>query len=419
MVMPAGRTGWARLAAAILLAGTMAVLAGCATPYVKSHQLYFMGDAAGAETVLTPEADKELKKDGNMKNLYMWDLGLYQFGQGKYKEAIQSFKHSVADRERLYSTGQTITAVAFKSASSSKYLGDPVEVSVAYLYMGFAYTILGDQENAMVAFRRSTEEDLNKDPTLVGDMGITNYMMGEWYLRGKQYDNAIVAFRRAASHAPDLVPAYVGIYHAARESKDQNALDFAKQGLEKRVGAAYMQQIEANPGQGITVVLASELPDGVSKDIVTGMFRQRNEVTSPIKYWELRAETGEKLVLTQADHMHTHFKDQGGMGGEATRQVAKAAVGEAMKLAGCGILAPSTEADVRYWMTMPGRFYVGYTPAAEGTYTVAVQAYDGKSRPIATLAQEWTGVPVAKGRRTVLVANSYIKAPTARLLGGN
>ena len=48
-----------------------------------------------------------------------------------------------------------------------------------------------------------------------------------------------------------------------------------------------------------------------------------------------------------------------------------------------------------------------------------VQAYDGKSRPIATLAQEWTGVPVAKGRRTVLVANSYIKTPTARLLGGN
>lgn len=415
---PGRRRAEPRLAAA-LLAGTLAVLAGCATPYVKSHQLYFTGDAGGAETVLAPVADKELKKDGNMKNLYMWDLGLYQFSQGKYEEAIESFKHSVADRERLYSTGQTITTVAFKSAASSKYLGDPVEVSVAYLYMGFAFTILGDQENAMVAFRRSTEEDLNKDPGLVGDMGITNYMMGECYLRAKQYDNAIVAFRRAATHAPDLVPAYVGIYHAARENNDRNALDFARQGLEKRVGAAYMQQVETHAGQGITVVLAGDLPDNVSKDVLTGMFRQRNEIASPIQHWELRAEDHDKLLLAQADHMHTHFKDQGGLGGEATRQVAKAAVGEAMKMAGCGILAPSTEADVRYWMTMPGRFYVGYAPAAEGTYSVAVQAYDGRSRPLPALAQEWTGVPVAKGRRTILVANSYVKTTTAQLLGGS
>lgn len=395
--------------------------AGCAVnPYIKSHQQYFSGDPAAAEQTLTLEAQKEATKDGKWKNLYLWDLGIYQFNQGKYKEAIDSFKASVLDRERMYGTGETVKTVALKSSSSSKYLGDPVEVSVAYLYLGFSYLLRGDLENCLVAFRRSTEEDLSEDEQRIGDMAITNYMMGECYLRTQQPDDAIVAFRRALASSPDFVPAYIGMLHAAGQNKDLSTQEFARAEMAKRLSPEYLAQLDSQSSQGIVVVLANDVPDFVSKDMWVGMFRKREEVASNIGRWQLRIEQAvTPVAMSQADHMHTHFKDQGGFQGETTRQLAKAAMGQGLKRLGLGFLAPNTDADIRYWSTMPGRFHVGYLPIAPGTYNVSLQCFDKKDKEFTTLGRQWSGVVVQDGQRAILIANSFVKADTKQISVSN
>jgi tetratricopeptide (TPR) repeat protein len=400
----------------VLVALGLLLLSGCAVnPYLKGHQQYYSGDPGAAELTLAPVAEKEIAADGKWKNLYLWDMGVYQFNQGKYKEAVESLKASVADRERMYGTGETIKTVALKSASSSKYLGDPVEVSVAYLYMGFSYFLVGDFENCLVAFRRSAEEDLSKDEVRIGDMAITNYMMGESYLQTKGFDDAVVAFRRATASSPDFVPAYVGMLRAANQNHDRAAQEFARSELEKRVAPEYLALCDEHPNQGIVIVLSSEPPDAVTADMWLGAFRKRQEIKTVVDHWQLIAEPEHALALNQADHMHTHFKDQGGFEGEANRQMSKALVGQGLKAAGCGILAPSTDADVRYWSTMPGRFFVGYLPATSGTYGLSLRCFDKKNNELLKLSQQWPDVVVQEGQRTVLIVNSYVKAGTEQV----
>lgn len=404
---------------AITILTAAMMLAGCAGMAKKTHyDYYYAGDPVEAERIIAPHAEKAALEDSKQKNLLLWDLGVYQFSQGKYKEAIESFKQSVLDRERLYGTGETVKTVALKSASSSKYLGDPVEVSVAYFYIGLSYFMLDDLENALVAFKRSTEEDLSGEEEKIGDMAVTNYMMGECYVRTHQYDDAIVAYRRALSHADGLLPAYAGVLHSARASKDQSAFEFAEQALKERADAGYVERILENPHRGVTVLLLGEWPDAVAADGWTGAFRKRQEISSKVtdgRTWRITTDHGDSRVLCEADYMHTHFTDQGGFGGEAARQVTKAVVGQGLKKLGFGFLAPKTDADVRSWRTMPGRVRIGYVPTDAGSHTVTVSMTDKKGVEALTARQEFLDVSVPEDGRVLLIVNEFVKNSGAQI----
>ena len=86
-----------------------AYLMGCApNPYSKAQGHYFDGDPVMAEEVLTPVSAEEAEKDGKMKNLYLWDLGVYRFSQGNYEGAIECFMAGVKDVEAIHDAGETV-----------------------------------------------------------------------------------------------------------------------------------------------------------------------------------------------------------------------------------------------------------------------------------------------------------------------
>jgi tetratricopeptide (TPR) repeat protein len=396
-----------RISLAVFL-GAALLWTGCATPYMKAEQAYFKGDPATAEKTLAPIAQKETKKNGKLKNLYLWDLGVYRFSLGDYDGAIEVFMQSVTDAERIHGAGENVGA-AVTSAASQQYVGDPVEISVAYLYLGMSYFMKGDYQNALIGFRRSIEEDLSKDEARRGDMGITNFLLGECYSRTGKFDDAIVAYRRAIEHEENMVPAYASLYWALK--KQGNVSDIARiQGeIEKRAGKEYLASIDSTAGQGIVVAMFGGKASRVKGDALLGAFRQRNEIGQKVANWEASTNPADPyLALFPADNMHEHFKDQGGLGGEAKKQATRLVAAKAMSAVPIlGLFAPSTQADVRFWPTLPGTVHVGYLPAQPGRYDINVKAYDKDRKPLNEFYQTWAGVVVPEKERALVILTSW------------
>jgi hypothetical protein len=381
--------------------------AGCATPYVKAQREYFAGNPAEAEKRIAPVAEQEAKKDGRMKNLYLWDLGVYRFAQGEYDAAIEALMQGVKDAERIQGTGETVAA-ALSSASSQKYVGDPVELSMAYLYIGLSYYMKGDYQNALVGFRRSLEEDLSKDEARKGDIGITNFLMGECFTRVGKYDDAAVAYRRAIEHEENLVPAYALLYETLEKQGNTADLARIRGELERRAGTDYPALVDSAGGEGIVVAMFAGRPSSVEKDEFVGSFRKRSEVRQDIESWEVSTGTAPRVGMFLADDMHEHFKDQGGLGEDVKKQATRAVAAKAMGAVPIlGIFAPSTQADVRFWPTIPGRIHIGYLPVPPGTYALSVWGYDGSHRPLEKYSQSWPGIVVPDHRRVLVVLTSW------------
>lgn len=385
-------------------------LAGCAGPYVKAQQQYWQGNPDEAIVLLQPELDKAIEKDSDAKNLYLWDMGIYCFSIGNYECAIEDFRRSVSDYEQIDGAGKTIAKV-FTSASSQKYVGDPVEVSVAYLFLGLAYYMTGDYQNALVGLRRSIEEDLCKDPGCEGDMGTTNFLLGECYARVGRWDDATVAYRRAVQYNPDLIPAYVALYWALQEQGRTSDVEAVLGEIQSRVEPAYFEAIRAHQGRGVTLVLFTERASAVRRDALTGAFRNRADFGQAIQAWQVTTRpTDMTCKLSMADRMHTHFKMQGGASNEAKQQATRYAASQAMQQIPClAAFAPSTEADVRYWVTLPGYFYIGYVPLEPGTYDMSVSAFDQRFRPASHFAASWTGIEVKENHRALVLSSGYVR----------
>jgi tetratricopeptide (TPR) repeat protein len=396
-----------RLVLAAFLAAAV-LWVGCATPYMQAEQTYFAGDPAGAEKKIAPVAEQEAKKNGNMKNLYLWDLGVYRFAQGNYDGAIEALMQGVKDAEQIHNTGKTVAA-ALTSASSQKYVGDPVELSMAYLYIGLSYFMKGDYQNALVGFRRSLEEDLSKDETRKGDMGITNFLMGECCSRVGKFDDAIVAYRRAIEHEENLLPAYATLYWTLKRQGNTSDLARIEGEVEKRSSKEYLAQVDSSAGQGIVVAVFAGRPSSVKKDEFLGAFRKRDEVKQPVEYWELSGgPKNTRVDLFLSDNMHGHYTDQGGLAQDAKKQATRAVAAKAMSaIPILGLFAPSTDADLRFWPTIPGRVHVGYLPVPPGTYDLTVKGYDKEHNPLDAYSQSLKGIAVPEHKRALVVLTSW------------
>jgi hypothetical protein len=340
-----------------------------------------------------------------MKNLYLWDLGVYRFSQGNYEGAITCFMESVKDKEEIHDGGQTAKAI-LTDAKNQKYVGDPVEVSVAYLYLGLAFYMNEDYQNALVALRRSIEEDLSTDDSRQGDMAVTNYILAETFWRVGKYDDAAVAYRRALEHSADLVPAYIGLYHAMRAlgktADEERILDE----IRKRVDEDYFEAVTDSAGeQGISFVLFTGRPSKVEQ---VSAFRKRKEIKQENPDWRMSCGIAGKqeVNLFLADKMHDHLTDQGGLSDELRQQTTRAVTGTVMKqIPLVSLFAPSTEADIRYWPTMPGYVYIGYYPAESGIHQLSLQGYGKNGVPIPGRTRSWTNIGVEKGKRKLVIIN--------------
>jgi tetratricopeptide (TPR) repeat protein len=377
---------------------------GCVTVHQKALNYYAAGDPALAETTIEPLLEDPENKD---YILCLWDDGMFRFSQGNYKGAIEDWMK--AGELTGVEPGALETSLElFSSDASKRFLGDPVEHSVSYLYVGLAFYMLRDYEKATIAFRKSLEWDFSTEQERQGDMVITNMLLGECYARAGEHDQAAVAYRRALTANPDCVAAGIGLCRELRAMGDDMQAKKYCDEIAAKEPEGYVASLEEDTS-GILVVVMSGPAPSVEKDAYLGAFRKRVNVKTPLDHWKIECvDEKEDVDASLADDLLTHFKDQGGESGQAVRKGVQVAASAVMKeVPILGLFAPSTEADVRYWSTLPGDVFVAYLPATPGTHTICARAYDKKDRPLDNYRQIWHYIPVREGENTVVVLISH------------
>jgi hypothetical protein len=388
-------------ASAILVGAVLS--AGCANPHMAALKAYDGGDPATAEKTLGPLLEKQDKN----AILYLWDVGMFRFAQG----------NSLKANEAWMKTGELVgvepgslqTSVElFKSDASKTFIGDPVEYSMAFLYVGLGYYTMGDYENAMVAFKKSLEWDYSGDAERQGDMMITNLMLGECYARAGESDQAVVAYRRVLRGNPECVPALVGLCRELKKAGKSMEAEKSRAELASRVPKEYLDGLD-RCSDGVLVVIMSGYVPKVKGDAFLGAFRVRSEVSTPIHHWQVGCvELPAPSEASRADTLMTHLKDQGGEKGQAVRKGAQVVAGALMKQVPIlGLFAPKTEADVRYWSTLPGEVYAAYLPLEPGLHSIRAMAFDKKGKSLDNYRQTWHYIPVSQGGNTILVVISH------------
>ncbi len=376
-------------------------IAGCGpNRHVLALREYGAGRPDAAERTLAP-----LLQEGHKDEiLYLWDIGMFRFAQGNFLKANEAWLKSdvlAGFEPGALETGSELLA----SDASKRFIGDPVEYSIAFLYAGLGFYATADYENAIVAFKKSLEWDYSKDQERQGDMAITNTMLAECYSRIGESDEAIVGYKRALLGNPDFVPAYIGICRELNKMGDTSQYGKYLDELSSRVSDDYSRIIDENQ-QGILVVIMSGAAPEVEKDEYTGAFRKRIEVPLSIARW--RIDCGDRARAVEAslaDKLITHFQDQGGETGQAVRKAIQAAAGAAMReipIFG-QLFAPSAEADVRYWTTIPGEISAAYVPLEPGLHSIRATAYGSEGESLDDFQQIWHYIPVERGKNTILV----------------
>jgi len=394
--------------AMIVILPLMVLIAGCAKPYVKAQRAYWKGDAPQAVEILTPDYNKALEKNSRERNLYLWDMGVYHFTLGDFPAARDCFIQSVEEYKRI--AGGTETAIStMKSASQMTYAGDPAEISIAYLFMGFCFYYEQDYPNAMIALKRSLEEDQSKEAGREGDMGVTNFFLGEVYSQLERWDDAAVAYRRVVEFYPEVVPAWSGLYYALRAQGKASELAGILEQISTHASPEYAKTIQDGDGTGIVMMIFGDKASRVTGDFFTGAFRKRKDVKRDALTWDARLmDNNDSYTLYLADNMHTHFNTQGGAGDEAKKQATRMVTGMVMKQIPCvGAFAPDTSADIRYWVTLPQTFTIGYLPVAPGEYNLTVSGYDKKRKAVPQFGKSWGGIEVGEEDRTILMSSGY------------
>ncbi len=388
-----------------LLILSAVVLGGCVPNSRNTALMYYRnGDPFMAEETFTPVLQEALEKDSKDAILYLWDMGMFRFAQGNYMGANEAFLKS---NELLgYEPGAMETGIELLSSDASKrFLGDPVESSMAFLYVGLGFYMMGDYENALVGFKKSLEWDYSSDPERQGNMVITNMMMGECYSKSGESDQAVVAYRRVLQSQPDFIPAHVGICREIKKTgSSTHATEYFAE-LKTRVSGEYMDALEKQQGGVLLVIMSGSVPE--VKDV--GGFRKRKEREDPIFRWRVKS-TGMNAYVdaSVADKLLAHLQDQGGEGGQVTRKVAQVAASSVMEeVPILNLFAPSTDADVRYWSTLPASVFAAYVPLAPGLHTIRATAYDHNEAILKNYQQTWHYVPVREGETSVLVLISH------------
>ncbi|MCK4235734.1 MAG: tetratricopeptide repeat protein [Candidatus Krumholzibacteria bacterium] len=385
------------------------VYVGCAAPYVQAQREFFKGNPQKAEETLNPVYEKEVAKDNKDKNLFLWDMGVYRFFQGDFVNSTDDFHKSVTDVEEIDDAGETVGKM-FTSASSQKYVGDPVEISLAYFYLGLSYYMNGNYQNSAIAFRRSIEEDLSKDESRHGDLAVVNFFLGECLKKLGRKTEAVVGYKRAIEFSELFLPAYAALYKLNASAGDILEQKMLGDKIVELGGDEYFASLQSdNDEQGMLVLLMVGKASKVKADAFLGSFRVRQELNyKPHGYsMAINANTSSnKLFL--ADNLHDDFKDQGGIGDEAKKQATRAVVAKGMSMIPIiGLFAPKTSADIRYWPTLASKYYIAYLPLDAGTYSVSISAFDKKGNRIPEYDLSADDVVVTEAKKTTMIVSSY------------
>lgn len=192
---------WALLPAAVLL---FATLVGCG-PSVNRYAL--IDDSLRANDPKRADAIVEqAEKDYGSKSrvLYGMDRGMTLHLAGQYSQSNAVLGQAEEEIERLYTRKiRTETAAFFTNDTALPYEGDPYEQVMVNVLKALNYAMMGQLNEALVEARRIDNRlnviaDKVQNQEGYRDDGFARYLTGILYEATGDFNNAFIAYRKAA-----------------------------------------------------------------------------------------------------------------------------------------------------------------------------------------------------------------------------
>jgi tetratricopeptide (TPR) repeat protein len=358
--------------------------------------LYQIGDYAAAEATLKPTITK---KDENYV-LNNCRYGSAAIAAGDLMGAENAFftAYQVMNSTNVNDSGRTAGAtVIFEGVKV--WLGEPFERAMAHYYLGVTFLIKHDYENARAAFQNSlfklrsyaNKDDLEHYQAAESNFAMGYFGLGFCYLRLGRPDLAAANFQLAEKNDPRLV----GVIRDV-QAPNVNALVFVDYGSgPRRAPKGWYNEESAfgpTPAEVGPIGPVELLVDG---QIVTHNGEAYHMVDTLAMAQEQRWQDIDTIRKTKAV-IGTGAMAAGA--GVTAYGAQRHDTGTA--LAGLGVmalgaaLAASSQADVRYWETLPRTVYVVPASLKPGPHEILVRAGGSQSAPLTV-----TIPPVSPGTR--------------------
>ncbi len=344
------------IGAAVLLMN----MSGCArkTPYEYFYEGRFLEAKRAYEPILAKNSDNV------NTTLYSLCYGLSAYEGGDYHCADECFARCVHKMESIEAKGEVMAVVG--SEYSKEYKGDPYEKSMAHIYCGLSHMRQKNYEDALVAFRRSLVADQDtrtKDEDKTKDFALGHYFAGVCYTFLNEPYNAQVQFDQAGKYsvASDIY---------SKEHTEQSNTFFL-------IGC----------GNG-----PFKYPHGPGYSLID--FRK---AADPVSRIELLCDGQELGPAIFTDDLLVEAESHG-WGEMDSARLAKGIAKEIVSripLVGIASALIQSQADARAWILLPGNTYVWAGKIEPGLHTIAMRCSDAKGNPLPQYDQVWFNMPIS------------------------
>lgn len=185
----------------LLFVGLVFFLTSCKSYYYKQQKFnyYF-------ETGNYVEAEKRYltleKPKGHNELLYFLNMGMLKHLQGQYEQSNQMLEKAYFYTQDYHKNLTADIGSIFVSSSVNKYLGNPMEVLLVNYYKALNYSLLNQNEKAMVECRRAFQmlqylddkytnnNKYQRDPYIYNIIGLI-------FEAGGEYNTGLVCLKRA------------------------------------------------------------------------------------------------------------------------------------------------------------------------------------------------------------------------------
>ena len=368
--------------------GTLFAFASCQTYSEQTREMRVALYQNRNEQALKSIDESSVAKSKSDRVLFLMERGNILYLSGKYLEAAQAWDLAVQKIEELYTVSiSKQTSSYLLNETVTDYEGEAHEKVLLPVFSALAYLAAGDASNAIVEARRTTKvlENLARDAdgkNVYQRDGFAHYLAGIIFEMKREWDNAIIEYRRALevtlenrTWAHDIQVESIAT-SLARLAEKRNRQDLLNR-LEKDVpGFTWKKDPKAeNSAEIIVVYEAGKVPIKKAEDSFITFGHQIIRISFPAFTNEYYASRAATVFVNGLDSGRTMIaQDIGAVARQAladrkpkyiakiiARNTAKAVLahetekrlgplaGIAVSLAG----AATEVADTRAWNTLP------------------------------------------------------------------
>ncbi|MBA4311149.1 MAG: hypothetical protein C0417_00815 [Chlorobiaceae bacterium] len=289
------------------------------------------------------------------------------------------------------------------SEENVHYRGYVHERVLARYYHGLGYFARGYYDSAKIAFIQAIERDINKEKGKENAFASVHFMLGETFLRLKEYDNARVAFQNVIKLQPSNAYGWYKLATINFKIGDKEEAQKAYQTYKDSLGSEPYLPID---GSGSYIFLLLDIGWGptLSPDAITGAFSSYQQVSFPERYVSIVIDKN-IVPSKKVEDVYMQAKDEANLTGDVSKKVASVAVKKAIQtfIPFGGLLTGSTDADVRKWLLLPGEIHIALIPTEQGVHDVTLKFFDAKMKELKDYQQSWYYVPAGTEGEAPLV----------------